>query len=478
MDYDQLSALRRSHPAWRLLLASHAPLVASFLNQAFIGPNVRTLSQSALRSKLEDVLFGLREAEGAEAFPRRADQYLDEWADDEHGWLRKYYPHDSDEPHFDVTPGAERAIEWLAALGRRSFVATESRIMTVFELLRQIVEGTTLDPASRIAELERRRQELDDEIALIRAGRIEVMDAARVRDRFLQMAATARGLLADFREVEQNFRELDRAVREKIATWEHGKGALLAEIFGERDAIADSDQGKTFRAFWDFLMSPERQEELTRLLEAVLALPAVAALAPDARLRRVHYDWLEAGDVAQRTVARLSRQLRRYLDDQALLENRRVMQLIRGIEQHALAVREQPPEGAFAEVDEPAPAVELPMERPCFSAPLKPNITARPSLAEDEAIPDGALYDQVFVDRELLARRIRRALQARAQVTLAEIVAAHPLEHGLAELVAYLGLAAEDRRAEIDERRTHAIEWTDHEGRARRATLPVVVFSR
>lgn len=478
MDYDQLAALRRSHPSWRLLLASHAPLVASFLHEAFIAPNIRTLSQSALRSKLEDVLFRLREAEGAEAFPRRADQYLDEWADDEHGWLRKYYPPESDEPHFDVTPGAERAIEWLAALGRRPFVATESRIMTVFELLRQIVEGTTLDPAARVAELERRRQELDDEIALIRGGRLEVMDAARVRDRFLQMAATARGLLADFRQVEQNFRELDRAVREKIATWEHGKGALLAEIFGERDAIADSDQGKTFRAFWDFLMSPQRQEELTRLLEAVLALPAVAALAPDARLRRVHYDWLEAGDVAQRTVARLSRQLRRYLDDQALLENRRVMQLIRNIEQHALAVREQPPDGAFAEIDEPAPTIELPMERPLFSVPLKPNITARPTLAADEAIPDGALYDQVFVDREVLAGRIRRALQARSQVTLAEVVANHPLEHGLAELVAYLGLAANDRRAGIDERHTQAIEWIDREGRTRRATLPVVVFSR
>lgn len=478
MDYDHLVALRRGHPAWRLLLASHAPLVASFLHEAFIAPNVRTLSQSALRSKLEDVLFRLREAEGGESFPRSADQYLDEWADEQHGWLRKYYPPDSDEPHFDVTPGAERAIEWLAALGRRSFVATESRIMTVFDLLRQIVEGTTLDPASRVAELERRRRELDDEITLIRGGRLAVMDAARVRDRFLQMAATARGLLADFREVEQNFRELDRAVREKIATWEHGKGALLAEIFGDRDAIADSDQGKTFRAFWDFLMSPERQEELTRLLEAVLALPAVAALTPDARLRRVHYDWLEAGDVAQRTVARLSRQLRRYLDDQTLLENRRVMQLIRGIEQGALAIREHPPEGVFAELDEPAPRVELPMERPLFSVPLKPNLTARPTLAGDEAIPDGALYDQVFVDREALSQRIRRALQARPQITLAEIVAAHPLEHGLAELIAYLGLAAEDRRAEIDERRTQAIEWQDRDGRARRATLPVVVFSR
>ena len=48
---------------------------------------------------------------------------------------------------------------------------------------------------------------------------------------------------------------------ERIATWEGGKGVLLEEIFGNRDAIVDSDQGKTFPAFWDFLMSPARQEE-------------------------------------------------------------------------------------------------------------------------------------------------------------------------------------------------------------------------
>jgi flagellar motility protein MotE (MotC chaperone) len=138
----------------------------------------------------------------------------------------------------------------MGSLSRRAFVATESRIMTVFTLLRQIVDGTSLDAEARVAELLRRRAEIDDELARVRAGELTIMDAARVKDRFIQMSETARGLLSDFREVEQNFRELDRAVREKIATWEHGKGALLTEIFGERDAISDSDQGKTFRAFW------------------------------------------------------------------------------------------------------------------------------------------------------------------------------------------------------------------------------------
>jgi hypothetical protein len=35
-------------------------------------------------------------------------------------------------------------------------------------------------------------------------------------------------------------------VRERIALWDGGKGALLDSIFGERDAIADSDQGAVF----------------------------------------------------------------------------------------------------------------------------------------------------------------------------------------------------------------------------------------
>ena len=74
---------------------------------------------------------------------------------------------------------------------------------------------------------------------------------------------------------------------------------------------ADSDQGKSFRAFWDFLLSSRRQEELTELLDRVLALPAVADLNPDTRTRRVHFDWMEAGEHTQRTVAALSQQLRR-----------------------------------------------------------------------------------------------------------------------------------------------------------------------
>ncbi len=59
MDYDTLSQLRRFHPAWRLLLADHAPLIIGFLNQVFIRPNERSIAESQLRSRLEDLLYVL-----------------------------------------------------------------------------------------------------------------------------------------------------------------------------------------------------------------------------------------------------------------------------------------------------------------------------------------------------------------------------------------------------------------------------------
>lgn len=478
LDFSTLVQLRKSHPGWRLLLADHAPLVASFLERTFIEQNVRVMAQPELESRLEDVLFHLRETEGEDAFPRPARDYLDEWAQNERGWLRKFYPPGSDEAHFDLTPATEKAITWLESLAQRAFVGTESRLMTVFELLRQMVSGSEADAASRIQELERRREEIDRDIERVRAGEFALLDDTGLRDRFQQASATARELLSDFREVEHNFRQLDMQVREQIATWDGRKGELLAQIFGERDAIADSDQGRSFRAFWDFLMSPASQDELTELLKRVFELEAVSTLNSDRRFKRIHYDWLEAGEHTQRTVARLSQQLRRYLDDQAYLEDKRIMQLLDGISARALAVRDQMPAGDFCVVDAPAPTIQLPMERPLYSPPVKPVLDADILNADDGAIATDILYDQIAVDKPRLEAQIRQLLQNHTQVTLAEVVDRHPLHQGLAELVAYLSIAGDDRHALFDDDHPERIGWRDDDGRLRQANLPRVIFTR
>lgn len=452
-------------------------MIASFLHRSFVAPNIRTIPRQELASQLDDHLFQLHEAEGQGLYPKSAVAYLDDWASDDRGWLRKYYPQGQDEPHYDLTSPAEVAIEWLDALNQRSFIGTESRLMTVFDLLKQIVDGTELNPRARIEELQKRKADIDAEIAQIREGRLDLMDSTQVRERFLQMAATARELLSDFRALDQNFRTLDRSVREQIASWDGGKGELLQQVFGWRDSIADSDEGRSFRAFWDLLMSPSRQDELSKLLERVMQLAPIRELEPDGRLRRIHYDWLEAGEVTQRTVARLSEQLRRYLDDQAWLENRRIMELIRGVEQKALALRGQAPEGTFATIDEPAPDIGLPMERLLYTPPFKADIRNLKMEEPGTDITADALFEQVHVDQARLLTNIRRALQTRKQISLASLVAERPLEQGLAELATYLKLATHEVSAVIDDERTEQVHWTDSAGRQRQASLPLVVFT-
>ncbi|AUB85449.1 DUF3375 domain-containing protein [Candidatus Thiodictyon syntrophicum] len=482
MDFDTLDTLRTHHPGWRLLRSDHAALVASFLARVFIAPNVRVMAAADLAEALEDALYDLRERLGADAFPKSALSYLNDWASPDKGWLRKFYAQGSDEPQFDLTPATEKAIAWLGTLTERAFVGTESRLLTLFALLKQMSEGSESDPARRIADLQQRRDALDAEIARVAAGDLPLLDDTAIKDRFQQFTQLARDLLSDFREVEYNFRLLDRRVRERIALWEGAKGALLEEIMGERDAIADSDQGRSFRAFWDFLMSSSRQEELTDLLARVLDLPPVAQLKPDPRTRRVHYDWLEAGEHTQRTVAQLSQQLRRFLDDQAWLENRRIMDILHGIEAKALALRDTPPPGELVSIAESAATVELPLERPLFTPARRPLIADIVLEAGDSDCDAAGLYDQIVVDRARLARHIRHALQDRAQVTLRELTRTQPLQQGLAELVAYLQLGSESFKIAVDEDTQELIVWqavtSGGEPIERRARLPRVIFVR
>ena len=465
LDFHHLTALRKNHPAWRLLNADHAPLVASFLHRVFVVPNLRVIAQSDLVEALEDTLFGLRERLGDAAFPNSAQHYLNEWAANDKGWLRKFYPAGSDEPHFDLTPATERAIAWLLSLGERAFVGTESRLLTLFGLLKQMSEGSETNPAARLAELHKRRDEIDAKIARVAEGDIALLDDTALKDRFQQFTGLARELLTDFREVEHNFRGLDRRVRERIALWDGAKGALLEEIMGERDAISDSDQGRSFRAFWDFLMSQSRQEELSTLLARVLLLPPVAALAPDQRLKRVHYDWLEAGEHAQRTVAQLSQQLRRFLDDKAWLENRRIMDVLHNIEVKALALRDTPPQGLSFALDDMTAAFGLPMEKPLFSPRIKSVIDSVALEAGDESLDVAALFSQVKVDKAAITGHIRQSLQLRERISLGE-------------LVVYLQLASESGRSVQDDAVIETVEWVATDGITRRARMPRVIFVR
>jgi hypothetical protein len=479
LDYEAVDALRERHPAWRLLRAGNAALILSFLGEFFVEANRGGVPAREVAAALDDRLHAVNAAlapDGDEVrFPKGAHSYLDDWSASDDAFLRRYYPAGDDEVHYEVTPAFEKAYSWVASLGARSFVGTESRLHTVVELLRQIVRGSESDPELRLAELRRRRQEIDDEIAAVEAGRVAVLDGTAVRDRYQQAAATARDLLADFREVEDNFRQLDRAAREQITAWEGSKGELLRDLIGSRSQITGSDQGRSFQAFYDFLLSASRQEELADLLAKVAALDSVEV---DHRMRTIHHDWSEAAERAQRTVRQISEQLRRFLDERVWLENRRVIDVVRAIESAALAARSTPPTFGL-EIDEPGIEIALPFERPLYSPPPTADVASgiAPSIQTADA---DLLFAHAYVDTARLARNVRAVLPARSSVSLADIIELYPVDQGAAEIVGYLALADDDLEVEMDDGDQTVIAYVDpsDSDRSKQARLPHVTIRR
>lgn len=492
MNVAILTQLRKTHPAWRLLCADNTPLVVSFLYYAFIEPNVRSLLQSQLTLQLEDFLYRLRqEAQDEAAFPKSAYAYLEDWAQNEKGWLRKFYPLNAEEAAYDLTPATEKAIAWLQSLQGQTFIGTESRLRTLFDLLKQISVGTEASVEKRITELKKQRAEIDAQIALIEKGDWTVMDDSGVKDRFLQFDRVARELLGDFRQLEQNFRDLDLSVRDTIATWTGSKGALLEQVFSQQDVLADSDQGKSFQAFWRFLMSSQSQQEFEALLAQVFSLEAVTQLNPDKRLQKVHYDWLQAGEQTQRMVQKLSSQLRQFLDKQAWLDHKRLSQQLDQVLHLAVDVKPQVPDSLvlakpfspFITLELPRLDVRFPLERSLFTPPVAQNFSRLVEADTGAQLDVSALFDEVFVDEGQLKAQVSHLLQSQRQVNLQGVLAQFPLKLGVAELVGYLSIATQNNpdapwQALVDDDHAQLMHWQDLSGKHHQAWLPNIIFTR
>ena len=230
-------------------------------------------------------------------YPRTAQAYLKSWCDDEHGYLRTYYRGSSDEQVVELTPDTERTLSWVAELHQRAFIGTESRFLQIFSLLEDIVHNSSEDVEARLALLERQRDALQGEIESIRAtGEITRYNTTQLKERFLHACDVARQLLRDFAAVEQNFRAIARSVQEAQLRHDARKGALVGFVLDADDELKASDQGRSFYAFWEFLMSPTKQDELRSLLDAVYRLEDMRDISDShPLLRQITRHLIDAG---------------------------------------------------------------------------------------------------------------------------------------------------------------------------------------
>lgn len=482
MDYDKIKFVLNTSPSFKLLTSPHAAFILSFLYIRFKKAEKISIPNAELVEVLSDYLEDLRK-NNLETYPKTAQCYIDDWCDDDHGFLRRYHDTNSDDPVLELTPETEKVFQWLEDIDKKEFVGTESRFLRIFQELQDIINKSTEDPKERLNQLQKQKENIEAEIEKIRStGQVDLLNSTQIKEKFFWINNEARKLLSDFRQVEQNFKDITHSIKEKQLKEALIKGMIVGFVLDADDSLKDSDQGKSFYAFWRFLMSPSKQEELKYLVERVYNLPDIRALETDDKfLKKIKKNLLDSGEKVIKSNHRLSEQLRKILDEKNFLENQRVIELIREIEQIALGIIERNPIEKDFIFLESNPDIELVMDRPLWMPVQKPSFRdILIEVGQDELKMDD-LFNQFFIDETELRQRIHSFILYRPQITLEEVIEKFPIERGISELIAYFKIASEDSKHIIDdENQVHIIIKNEFDSNklCRRIKTPQIIFTR
>ncbi len=443
-----------------LFKKDNASLIISFLYHSFKVKNKSSYLSNDLISNLSDYLFKINNDNdsGKERFPMEAKVYLENWAKE--GFLRQTYI--KEDAVFELTPATEKALNWLTELNKPEFVGAESRLLQIFNLLRELSIKSSDDIELRKYELLKEKSKIDEELLKIQSGEYEKFDERLIKEKFSLLEESVGKLLSDFRQIEENFRSLNTKAREDQIKKNLTKGKYLKELFMDQDIIMNTPQGKSFEAFYDFLMNPGKQEELDELIDKILALDELKDLKNNNQIGMLKENLVDSGDKVNKTTRSLSEQLRRFLDSTSFQESKRVLEIINEIEAVSLSLKNNPPaEKDFMLIDD-KPKLSFPMEFELFSEDRKIKFNTGNIEISDETFEVEALFKQQYIDPKELMERIESLLKNKKQITLKEIVEEIPVEKGLAEIIAYFSIATnkeKNLKAVINEEQKERIPY-------------------
>lgn len=453
MTFNKIYQLLKTHRTVTLITADNAALIISFLFKSFKqnsnGFRADIISEKDLTDQLSDYLYIINKDEIQ--FPRQPKQYLTDWTNA--GYLRKY-PIKNDEFLYELTPATENVFQWIDSLDKREFVGQESRLKNLFESLKELASKSKQDYATRIKELEEKKKRIEREIEEVKQGKIDVLDDRQIKERYFLIEETAKNLLADFKQVEQNFRELDRRFRQKIITTNLAKGKVLEDLFQQQSNLLEEDQGKSFIAFWEFLLSQSKQEEFEKILNEVLNLPAVQEVQRESfSIANVRNDLIEAGDKTKRSTNSLLEQLRKYLEHKSFTENKRIYDNI----QEALKIISLNPDKDFSRLNliEMDNVVDINLilghnwDIRGFKPPEKIKFANNNPEEGKNSNDNNQLYEQFEISIAELKNNIKTSLKNKTHITFSDFIKEFEIKKGVAEIVAYVEIASNDKNRHI-----------------------------
>lgn len=450
MRLGKLLVYFETSPALHLLRARNAPFVIDFLDRQFKQCGRIAIPHSDLLAGLIGYLEELRETH-PDALGGKPDAYISDWCSRDTRWLQRFLEAGRDEPVYQLTPHTEDVFNFLDRVLDQDlgFVGTESRLKLVIETLSDLVVGSSDDPETRLSHLREERDKLQAEIEQIeKDGQIAKYQPAQIRERFSTAVSLLRQLQGDFRAVEDSFRDITTQVQQRQIGGQQTRGKILEFALDAEDLLKQEDQGVSFYEFVRLILSPSQTERLEKIIREVRRIPELAQQQDGLDSVRNMITLLQReAEKVMRTNQRLSATLRRLLDVRAHAERQRIAKLLRDIQVLAADYAGAPDSAEIGICLDLQMAIDLPFRRTFWVEPPRfesVDLSGYEPDADERRTAFQQLAGMKRLNWQEMRDRIHHMLAIENAPTLGELLAVHPAEAGVIEVIGYIQIAAED----------------------------------
>ncbi|WP_246856726.1 DUF3375 domain-containing protein [Brenneria corticis] len=469
---------RYQHPAWLLLASRRAPLVLGCLQTLFDQRHDGVPVEDAIQS-LADILASNANQPD---FEINGDNYLLLARKELRSWIKKALIVEREGAIF-ATDALETALNFTANLQNRLMTSTASRLMIVQREIENLETHLNPDPEKRAALLKKQIIRLEKELKETLKGDIPMLSENQAVESIREIYNLASGLRADFRRVEDSWRQADRQLRQAVIGEQQNRGEIIDSLLNGHDALLETPEGQVFQGFQQQLSQSLELEYMKQRLRNILEYPA-ASKALDLR-QRAELRWLTIHLVKEsaaviRTRARSERDVKGFIKTGLAAEHHRVGALLAQIFQQAQNIRWE--QASIRRSPGPLPPVAvgfstLPLiERLRFKSvaqteendlELSPQQTSLNDIEDDFWLAFNGL------DREALIEQTLDALsQNGGEMSIAQLAQAFSPEHDLETLALWLSMAREAGLPLPQARESVVIHHPD--GTSVRFTLPAV----
>lgn len=468
INSSKISDILNNSPSAELLRLRNREAIIIFLVNTFSNQN-GVVSSENIHTQLADYLEFKQiendeddELEMFDTYETIAKKHIQNWTNK--GFLTNYQDERGD-IFYELSSHSSKAIDWLTSLDKEEYIGTESKFKNIFSELKELVEFTNDDAEKRIQLLEDKKLEIEQQIQRIKIGEdVKVFEEFEIVPRFNQLNQSAKELLSDFKEVEDNFKEITKAIYQKHTDESLTKSDILEFTFEALDELKESQQGKSFYAFWSFLLNPVLQlewENLTKELYNTLESRGIPV--HDIFLKGMKKHLHTSGQKVYKANDKMAEKLSRIIRENEVSKSEVTKSIIQEIKKSLIEISKtkKKPEISFKlETDF---EINLPYERKLtFEQSEEITYKAKPKLADEDITHShhlNKLFTQSNIDRDVLRSRIKEVLQNKSQTTIHEVIEKFGgLQKGLAELFGYIGIAKEFKYS-ISNDRTQFIEF-------------------